>query len=246
MERIKNLTRYQQVLLIILVALPLVFLIVYFAVTSRTGYLYREEIFVPHEEGGSTVYTGTVEGVSCRFAVTADKTVTFYFGETVYGPYTAKEDPTAIPDDHSMSGSMTGIEILENGAVFFRGGVVDLNMDGQTWYFVEETGESPHEIVFTDGEANRFYPTVYDIWELMNGPELVSKGFWFIWFFATLIAAVTAVSILFADEIFRWHMAFRIRDVQNAEPSDWELAGRNIAWTVLPVMILIVYIMGLQ
>ena len=52
--------------------------------------------------------------------------------------------------------------------------------------------------------------------------------------------------MLFADELFRWNLAFQIRNVEKAEPSDWEIAQRYIAWTAMTIMALILFIMGLQ
>ena len=43
---------------------------------------------------------------------------------------------------------------------------------------------------------------------------------------ALIISIFNAFSILYADEIFRWNLAFQIRDTDGAEPSDWEIAGR--------------------
>ena len=54
------------------------------------------------------------------------------------------------------------------------------------------------------------------------------------------------LSILFADELFRWHLSFRVWNADNLEPSDWELAGRYISWTVLCVTALVVFVIGLQ
>ena len=52
--------------------------------------------------------------------------------------------------------------------------------------------------------------------------------------------------ILFADELFRWDLAFRIQDVDRAEPSDWEITSRYISWTVLAVIAMFVFIAGLR
>ena len=41
-------------------------------------------------------------------------------------------------------------------------------------------------------------------------------------------------------------MQFSIRDAELAEPSEWELAGRYIGWTLVTVAALVLYIMGLQ
>ena len=89
-------------------------------------------------------------------------------------------------------------------------------------------------------------PSTGNILELMNDPELTHKGEWFAWFGALFICVLNAISILFADELFRWNLAFRIRNVDHAEPSDWEIAGRYIGWTVLSIMALVLFIIGLQ
>ena len=80
----------------------------------------------------------------------------------------------------------------------------------------------------------------------MNDPELTHKGEWLTWFEGVFICVLNALSFLFADELFRWNLAFQIRDVEKAEPSDWEIAGRYIGWTVLPIMALILFIVGLR
>ena len=60
------------------------------------------------------------------------------------------------------------------------------------------------------------------------------------------MCVIAAVSILFADELFRWKMSFRVRDAYDAEPSDWEIAARYISWTVMPILISILFLKGLQ
>ena len=66
------------------------------------------------------------------------------------------------------------------------------------------------------------------------------------WFGAVFICILNALSIFFADELFRWNLAFQIRNVDHAEPSDWEIAGRYIGWTVMTIMALVIFITGLQ
>ena len=94
-------------------------------------------------------------------------------------------------------------------------------------------------------EIDPMKPSVGTILSLMAGPELEHKGDWYGWLYGALLCAVTAVSILFADELFRWNLSFQIRDADRAEPSDWEIAGRYIAWTVMPLVALVVFIVGL-
>ena len=60
-----------------------------------------------------------------------------------------------------------------------------------------------------------------------------------------LLCIVTIVSLLFADELFRWNLSFQIQDADQAEPSDWEITKRYISWTALPIMAMVVFIVGL-
>lgn len=88
-------------------------------------------------------------------------------------------------------------------------------------------------------------PSASTIYELLNNPTLTHKGVSFAWFVAVFISIVNALSILFVDELFRFNLAFQIRNVDNAEPSDWELSRRYIGWIVVTIMVLAIYIIGL-
>ena len=93
---------------------------------------------------------------------------------------------------------------------------------------------------------DRMEPSASTIYELLNAPELTHKGEAIVWFVAVFICIVNALSILFADELFRLELLFRIRNVENAEASDWEMASRYIGWTVATIMALVVFVIGLQ
>lgn len=257
MERIKELNRYQKGILILLVVMIIVFGVIYSVVSSRVGYSYMDIIFLPSEENGNTVYSGTIRGKESRFIVTPEKAVTFLHGEKVYGTYTAKEDPTAIPEDDDFSAHMTGIEVKNGDEVIFRGGVFEMGGSDSFWMLINEDGTNASFTItatmsdgtVVDGDGNvvdEVEPSVSTILELMEGPELTKKGQWGAWIGGIFISIVTAISILFADELFRWNLAFQIRNVDHAEPSDWEIAGRYIGWTALTIMVLVINIMGLQ
>ena len=87
--------------------------------------------------------------------------------------------------------------------------------------------------------------TAADILQLANGPELTSKGNWGMWFLSVFVSICAAFYILYADELFRWSMSFRIRGADTAEPSDWEITVRHISWTIFTAIALIGYILGL-
>lgn len=254
MERVKNLDRYQKGILLFLAAMIVIFGVIYAVVTSRMGFLYKDVILQSGTEQGNTTYSGTVEGQDCCFTVTVDKTVTFRCDEKTYGPYTVREDPSAIPEADELSHLMRGIEVKEGGEIIFRGGVHEINgywmmtnEDGSFAGFDVAAAMSDGTIIGSDGNiVDPLVPSVSEILSLVDGPALTKKGEWGAWFMGIVLSLLVAVSILFADELFRWNLAFQIRNVEDAEPSEWEIATRYIGWGALTLSTLAVYIMGLQ
>jgi len=255
MQRIRDLSSYQKAILLILLAMAAVFAAIYFSVISRVGILYKDVILIPGTQDGNTVYTGTVSDGECVFTVTPGKTVTLRCGSKLYGPYTAREDPTAVPAEYASSSNCIGIELREGTKLLFRGGVLTRQRTG--FHLVREDGEMyGFQFIATmsdgtqvDGNGHTvdpWEPSVYTVLELMGDPELTHKGDWSVWFLGVFLCVITAVSILFADELFRLSLVFRVQDPYRVEPSDWEIASRYIAWTVMPVLILILFITGLE
>lgn len=253
MEKIKSLNHYQKGVLIVMIVMAIIFLAVYSMTISRVGFEYKDTILVPSRENGSTVYSGKIKGQQARFTVSEDKTVVFRHGDKTYGPYTAKEDSTAIPKDEDMSEYMIGVELLQGDSVLFRGGVLKVtdgywlyNEDGTLYNFgityVTSDGIERDE----NGNAiDPVEPSASTILDLMNDPQLTHKGEWLAWFGAVFICILNALLILFADELFRWNLRFQIRNADDAEPSDWEIAGRYMSWTFLAVMAMILFMTGL-
>lgn len=254
MEKIKSLNGYQKGILICMVTMVLVFAVIYSRTISQVGFEYKNTIFVPNQENGSIVYSGKIQGQKAHFRVSEDKTIVFQYGDKMYGPYTVKEDATAIPKDEEMQEYMIGVELRQGEDILFRGGILET---GDYYLLYNEDGTLDNfgfSYVTSDGIEldengniiDPIEPSVSTILELMNEPKLTHKGEWGAWFGVVLLCVFNALSILFADEMFRWNLAFRIRNVDNAEPPDSEIAGRYISWTVLTIMALVLFIMGLQ
>lgn len=253
MEKIKSLNGYQKAILIFMIAMALIFAVIYPKTISRVGYRYNDAILVPAQENGNIVYSGKIQGKQAEFIV-SNNTVAFNYGDKSYGQYILKEDPTAIPKDEELAERMTGIEIRNSDKILFRGGVLDFgdsfwlyNEDGTldtfSFFFVTSDGIERDE---NGNVIDRMEPSASAIYELLNEPELTHKGESYVWFGAVFICILNALTIFFADELFRWDLVFRIRNVEKAEPSEWEMAGRYIGWTVMTIMALVTFIMGLQ
>ena len=254
MEKIKSLNRYQKGILLCMLVMSLLFAVIYPKTISKVGYWYNDVILVPIQENGNTVYSGKIQGKLAKFIVSNDNTVVFQYGNKSYGQYILKEDATAIPKDMELKEQMIGIEIRNGDEILFRGGVLDL---GEYDWLYNEDGTLDNlgisyvasDGVERDGNGNvidRMAPTAYTIYELLNVPQLTHKGVAIGWFGAVFICILNALSILFADELFRWNLLFRIRNAEDAEPSDWEIAGRYIGCTAMTIMAFVLFVMGLQ
>ena len=254
MARIRQLDWYQRGILILLLALALVFAVIYRVRIARVGFLYQDKIFVPSEENGVTVYSGKISGEPAQFTVSEDKAVSFHCGEKTYGPYTVTEDPTALPEVEIEREGMTGVEIREGEKLVFRGGFWQ---SGEDYWLRRQDGSMDLSVgVFVTGDGvmrdangnavDPLEPALSDILRLVYGPELTHKGSWLAWFGAVFLSILNAVSILYADELFHWDLSFQIRNAETAEPSDWELMKRYLSWTVLTIMLLVIYIVGLR
>ena len=77
MERIRALDKYQRVVLLFMLALVVAYAVIYPVTMAKEGFLYFDEIMIPHQENGNTVYSGNIEGNPAAFTVTGDKEVTF-------------------------------------------------------------------------------------------------------------------------------------------------------------------------
>ncbi|NLJ69881.1 MAG: hypothetical protein GX328_00255 [Clostridiaceae bacterium] len=254
MKRVKSLGRYQRVVLLFTTVIVLVFTVIYPMTITRKGFLYKDVILTPNQENGNTIYSGKIQGKQASFTVSEDKTVIFQYDDKTFGPYRAKEDSTAIPKNIETEGGITGVELWQGDNIFFRGGVE--NNGDIRWVFHEDgsvedlyfstTTKTDIEIDEHGNVIDTMEPSATVILNLMYGPKLTHKGEWSVWLLGVFICIITVISILFADELFRFGLSFRIRNADQVEPSHWEIIGRHIYWTLLPIFAIIVFILGLQ
>ena len=88
--------RLKKTLPIVLIVIVAVFSLLYFFIGRQYGVEYQDALYFPATEGDTMVYSAKVDGQSASFTVEGN-TVTYHWGDTVYGPYTVREDPTAAP-----------------------------------------------------------------------------------------------------------------------------------------------------
>ena len=240
MERIKELNGYQKALLILLAVMLVVFAILYPSVTAQEGYLYYDKLFLPEYDGSITTYSATLEGEKSAFIVNGSE-VTFRWGEQTFGPYMVTESPDVVPADHSFT---KGFTVTQGNTVIFQGGVYFAD-DWTMLYNQDGSLYGMDAIVMYAGSEVDMTPSVSSLIELVTGPELTRRGTWVGFLEGVFVTILTAIDILFADELFRFRISFRVADPDLAEPSDWEIMGRYIGWTSMTILALVGYILGL-
>lgn len=253
MQRLNRLGTYQKGVLLLVAVMALLFTILYPITISRKGFLYKDSILVPETVDTGTVYSGKIDGKLASFTVSEGE-VTFQYADKLYGPYTVRQDPTAIPQQSQLGSDAVGLEVYCGDELLFRGAALD---QGRMRWLYNENGEveslgitatfSSGVVIDESGKpVDLMEPSVNTVLDLLSGPTLTHKGDWAGWILGMLLCIETAVSILFADELFRFGLSFQIRNVEAAEPSDWEIFSRYATWTVIPVVAAVVFLIGLQ
>lgn len=262
MKRIKSLNKFQKVILCFMTLIVFTYTAVYYKTTSKEGMLYlNHSILVPAQKSDDIEYSGQINGKQAVFIVSKDKTVVFKYDDRSYGPYVAQEDPTAIFQDAEIVEGIKGVVLKKNDEIIFRGSYYKVNDE---LYLLNEDGSlnlssslemmnnqkiNISDEIRYDEEGNLIdpmEPSAFTILSLMQGVKLTHKGDWGMWFGALFVCILTAISILFADELFRWHLSFEIRNAKKVEASDWEMMSRYISWIILPIIAVAIFNIGLK
>lgn len=260
MERIKEMGRYQRGIFLLSLAMIVIFTVLYPLLYPRVGFIYSKDynrgFLEMREDNGVTIYEGSIDGEYISFRIEKKNTLVCRYGEETYGPFIVRRDPTARPNGHTNEPNMVGVEILEGEEVFFRGGVVPSEEDGElSMLLYDERIHTPnHETVLVPGyglvidDGKEYYssePSVFTILRLLAEPTLIHAVNWWGWVSGMYFAICTVIYALFADELFRFRMSFRVSNAEDLYPSDWEIASRYIGWTACAAIALYFFVKGL-
>ena len=245
--------RLKKILPIVLIVIVAIFSVLYLFIGRQYGVKYQDALYFPSSEEDTTVYSAKVGGQPASFTVQGN-TVTYRWGDTVYGPYTIREDPTAAPVVEWEYPNLIGVEIREEDSILFRGGHTE-----DLFLFIREDGEPASDLfhvtysvngVEYDAEGNvvaPHQPSLKTLIRFFHLPEAdAHRGSLMYWFFGLLIAGITALLIRFDDTLFRLHLSFRVKHPEDADPSDWELTSRVLSWLAFTVFSFGVFIAGLM
>lgn len=254
-----ELTCPQQILILIQGFLILLFWILYLTVGQQQAIEYRGEHLRLRTDGSTATYSGKLDGEKAVFTITGD-TVEYRLGDTSYGPYTVTETSATLPDEGDKPIYITslhtlkGVEVREGPDLLFRGFYTKT-----PFLLYDESGEplppvsiiSNAVTVETGNGLMLTYvkdscPSYSEVIELALVPDLSQRGYAGGFALGVLLCIACSISVLYADNLFRWNLRFQIRNAERAEPSDWELFSRWIGWIALTVCALILFILSIN
>jgi len=260
----KEMSLYRKVLLAVLAVMVLGFGVATPIAGSRKGMAYGGDLLYFTEDNGVRRYAGRNDGKISEFTVQPDGTVGYRWGDYTYGPYRVVEDPAATPKGMP---NCTGIEIRREDEVLFRGGYllfrigyygrgsslelfkedgerlaewggvgVGTTTSGITWY--GEDGRELSEYEFRE-------PDLSTLVELSLGPALTHRGNFVYYLLGTLLAAFNIFQICCPGLMFQLSLLGRVRNIGDAEPSEWYIIMERIEWAVLTALTARFYWMAL-
>ncbi len=239
-EKWINLSWPHRIVILLQAFLILLFLILYCTIGKQQIISYRGEHLRFHGEHETSVYSGKINGNLVEFSVRGNS-LEYRSNNVLIDTYTLTEDPSFSPSDMSP-GFFTGIEIHNKDGLLFRG----YYHTGHPDFLYNEQKEPDHSFIVITSGARDNTPNTSEIIRLLKDPDVSQRGPLGIWFLVSLLCLINAISVLFADKLFRWNLRFSIRNVEQAEPSEWELFSRWIGWTMISIVALILYIVGLN
>lgn len=255
-----DLSTGQKVIFCIQVFWIVLFLVLYSTVGRQQIMNYRGEHLRCRTDGAITTYSGKLDGRKAAFSVSGN-TVTYQIGDTAYGPYTVVFDPTAVLSEENKplnlisTKGLIGVEVWKGDLRLFRG---SYHSSGSTFYLVDPDGNlifhdekvltevisstgNSTVTTYTDAEE----PGPYTILKVIVAPNVVQRANFTGLLCGIFLCVACMVSLLYADQLFRWNLRFSIRNVENAEPSDWELFSRWVGWLLFTVLAPAIFILGL-
>lgn len=250
----KELSRYRQVLLVIMAAEILLFLVANIIAAVRPGLEYQDGFLYARREGETQIYEGKVDGERTQFTISPTGEVACQWGDYSYGPYQVTEDPSAAPAQRKNA---VGIEITQGDVLLFRGGYEPNSYVS----LYQESGEpvmsldvyavtSGGTILNGSGEevSRQEYhaPSPAVLARVVLNPELTHRGSLLLYLVVTLVAVLNIFQICLPGFFFRLSLRGLVRNREDAEPSDFYIAMEHIEWAGLAVVCLVFYFICLN
>lgn len=234
-------TRFQNIVLVVLAAMVVIFGVLTGVVYGQKGVQFRETLLQVAESGNTIVYSGEVEYEDMEVTVTRSSDtlteITFIVGDLVHDVCTVETGLPSIRTEHGKE--LEGIRITRNGEVVFEGG----NDSGDEFGWYDQDGNWEPFIDIEVGTGRGYWVdndiSLGTIVYFARGPELTHRGSWGLYFLMVLLTGLLALDVLFPTALFYINHACDVRD---PEPSDFYIAMQKVSWVIYPCFLLGGYI----
>ncbi len=256
-----ELSLYRRILLAVMLAEIIGFLIATVVAVNRPGLEYGDALLYPSTEGTLRIYEGKVDKEPARFTVSPEGEISYQWGDFSYGPWQVRVDPAAYPASLGTHDGKyhVGLEIHCGSEGLFRGGYCP----GNTISLWDENGEpifsgiafsvtsgSQEIAVSADGrelsQRERYEPSFSALARIVLAPELAHRGSILLYLATTLLALFNVVQFCFPGLFFRLSLWGHVRNINDAEPSDFYIAMEKLEWGMLAVICLVLYSLPLN
>ena len=234
-------TKVQNLLLLILAAMILLFGVLSVVSLCRKGVTFEGTLLRIQTEEDCTVYSGKVYGDPVSVTVRpAEMQVEYAAGDVIRDVYTVEYPLESI---QTQFGSVPGIRILKNDSILFEGGY-DPRQEFAPW--VDQKGEWDVEIHVTyESTGGLRAPeelTRGNVMYFLNGPDIVHRGSIGLYLLMVLLTLILMVDVACPLVLFKLqHML----DVRDPEPTEFYLAMQRVGWLLYPCLLLAGYILSL-
>lgn len=243
---------YRRAMLAVTVGLMVLATVLYLTVGSRKGIEYGSSFYALTTEDGTMTYTGNThewregntiiqsnvgwETVYTVAEAPEGYTVECRMGNETYGPYQVAAVDLADLSTRVLGFYLDGgmeITNVTTGERLFRGGYIR-SSSGYAFLLDENKEGEASSIGDFAPPKPKAGPDCDDLYHFTFGAEasMTRKANWLYYFCALLFAVFNTVSLLYAEDLFTFHMSFRVADPANVEPSEWELFSRHVGWAV--------------
>lgn len=234
-------SRFQKILLIVLVGMTLVTTVGMVFVRSQKGVLFHDALLKVETTEENVVYGGKAHGEPVKITVTPgtaeEATVDIVIGKRIHDRCAVTRLEGSVATD---LGEAPLVSVTRNDQEIFRGGLYRTQLGSDFDYILlDSNGEwFQDDVVFvvTSGTGNDYWDdykvSARTVLKFAEGPERVARGVWYSWMIGLFFAVLAAVRALFPRKLFwldhRWY-------VKNPEPTEVYFAMNRVGCCILTV-----------
>lgn len=244
---------YRRAMLVATVGLMVLFTVFNLTVGNQRGVEYGSDFYALTTADGTMTYTANAHewregntiiqsnaGRKIVYTVTPVLNSGFMvecrMGEETFGPYQVAALDLADLSTRVLGFSPNGgmeITNVATGERLFRGGYIR-SSDGYAFLLDENIKTEAGSILDYAPPKPEKGPNCDDLYHFTFGAEesMTGRADWLYFFCALLFAAFNTVSLLYAEELFIFHMSFHVERAEEVKPSEWELFSRHVGWAV--------------